>query len=379
MIEARVVTDDGEFQALRDDWNDLVARTARPSAFLSHEWFDAAWQWRRARASLHVVCCRDGARLVGVLPVVREGTTGALRTLEFLTVPDTQSCDVILDRAVGDRACSAIADALMRARPRFDVLHLRYLPAESQAVRVLAPILAARRAHGDVRHATDNLFVPLTTPWDAYYSTRSRRLKKAVNLAANRLARAGDIAIERCTHVLPEKIDTLVAELAQVSGRSWKQATGNALDQPGPNAFIRRLTGHASARGWLSVWTLRSAGRLLAMEYQLVADQCVYALRSDFDEAYEDVSPGSHLSRRLLEQLFALGLDRYLMGPGSNEYKLRWAAGSDPVFELAIYAPTLRGRAASAWLRNVKPRLRAVRDKWRATRPDAVPEKAGER
>ena len=64
--------------------------------------------------------------------------------------------------------------------------------------------------------------------------------------------------------------------------------------------------------------------RPVAMEYQLVDNGNVHALRSDFDQSCEDLSPGSYLFRHLLESSFGGGLTRYYMGPGDNPYKLRW-------------------------------------------------------
>ena len=55
-----------------------------------------------------------------------------------------------------------------------------------------------------------------------------------------------------------------------LSRRSWKHRTWNSLDHPGPGAFIQTLTGHASRRGWLSLWLLDIYSKPVAMEYQLV-------------------------------------------------------------------------------------------------------------
>jgi CelD/BcsL family acetyltransferase involved in cellulose biosynthesis len=99
------------------------------------------------------------------------------------------------------------------------------------------------------------------------------------------------------------------------------------------------------------------------MEYQIVYDRKVHALRADFDEEYEKVSPGSFLNRRLVEQLFEIGCTRYYMGPGKNSYKTRWSTTGEPLQTLVAYSPTLRGQALSFWPHDVKPRLRKLRDR----------------
>lgn len=372
-MDVKLVTDADAFAALRPAWDSLYGRCERRCLFLTHDWFDAAWQWRRESATLNVLCCWDGQELVGVLPLVRpwDAEQRARRTLEFLTVPDTQACDMIVDRAHLGAVTAALAQELARPGSEWDVLRLRYLPDASLSATALAAALAANDIRSATREVAANLLVPLDSTWEAYYASRGRRLKKAANLVANRLARTGRIAIDWLAPGAGNgvEVEHVVAQITEVSARSWKAATGNSLDNPGPQAFIQRLSRHALARGWLSVWTLRVDEQPRAMEYQVVADGNVYALRSDFDAACEQSSPGSHLSRHLLEQLFGRGLERYLMGPGGNAYKYKWATDSEPVHEMTSYGRTVRGRARALWELALKPPARRLRDRIRALRP----------
>ena len=70
-MDVKLVTDADDFAALRPGWDALYRRCGRRCLFLTHDWFDAAWQWRRESATLYVLCCWHGQELVGVLPLVR--------------------------------------------------------------------------------------------------------------------------------------------------------------------------------------------------------------------------------------------------------------------------------------------------------------------
>ena len=59
------------------------------------------------------------------------------------------------------------------------------------------------------------------------------------------------------------------------------------------------------------------------------------------------------------------GVHEYDMGPGLNEYKLRWASGSHETVDLRIYRPGLYPRALHAMEAVVLPALRAVRERFR--------------
>ena len=366
-MEVRLLSEPEEFAALGPAWNRLQGDKQPRSPFLTHEWFDAAWQWRDSRARLNLLCCIDDGDLVGVLPLVRQApATGALtlRTLEFLTVPDTQACDLLAATAYRPVVVAALADELTHRRREWDAIILRYLPDGATALTELQQALSERGLRCDLGPATRNPWIALDASWEAYYATRSRRLKKAVNLANNRLGKAGRIDIRWLQPGAGDEADVerQVDQITAISARSWKTRTGNSLDNAGPQAFIRRLSRHAHRAGCLSIWTLTLDEAPIAMELQLIDDGCVFALRSDFDAAYETLSPGSYLSRHMLSQLFGRGFRRYLMGPGENPYKYRWAEDTEPVRTMTVYGRSVRGRVFASRERLLKPAARRLRE-----------------
>lgn len=365
-VEVRVLTSPEELAPLRREWNALLADERRSEIFLTHEWFDAAWQWRRTAADLFVLCLYERNRLSAVLPLVRDRRNGsARRDLAFLSVPDTQYCDIVARDDRREAAAIAFARELVRRRREWDVLRLPYLREDAVAAVVLPHAFARLGIRSRLTFEGENAYVPLDGTWDAYYATRSRSLKKANNLCANRLRKTGDVEVkwlEPGSGGAPS-LDRFLDEAIGISARSWKTRTANSLDHPGPEAFIRRLSHLAGASGWLSIWVLTLDGKPIAMEYQLAAGGNVYALRSDFDASSDDLSPGSHLNRALLERLFGRGLRRYYMGPGNNPYKLRWTEQSERVGTLVAFSPSARGRVRAAWELGIRPALRRFRDR----------------
>lgn len=169
----------------------------------------------------------------------------------------------------------------------------------------------------------------------------------------------------------------MLDQLIDISRRSWKQGTGNSLDQPGPNAFIRTLTELAGNKGWVSMWLIHVGDRALAMEYQLIGEGNVHALRADFDAGCEEISPGSHLFRQLLESLFGKGLSRYYMGPGDNPYKWRWTEDGEAMVKSSVYNTSIPGRLAALTDTVLKPAARRLRDRLRAPPAEAAATASG--
>lgn len=358
-LQVSLIRSEAPFMALRQAWNAVARAAETPSVFLSHEWFSAAWAWRRLDCSLHIMLAREGGRLVGALPLILKRDARGTRRLEFLAVPDTQSCDLVTTPADAARVVDAFATVLCESRD-WDVMHLDCLAPGATALTALAPALGRMRPV-EQGEAGLNYFIELDGDWNAYYNSRSRSLKKANNLATNRLTKAGTVRLEwtACDERAQTDVQHALEHVIGISQRSWKRDTGTSLDQPGPQAFIKKLS--ADAGSHVSLWLAYLDDIPAAMEYQLIDARSVYALRADFDTAFEEVSPGSYLFRHLLQTLFQKGLKRYYMGRGNNTYKTRWANEGEPVRRLLAYNATWRGNLAWFTEAVLKPRVRRLR------------------
>lgn len=350
-LRVEVVTSETAFRALKPLWTGLSERAAPHDVFLTHEWFDAAWQWCGLDAQLRVLAVYRNEVLVGACPLVLRHIRVRripMRRLEFLTVPDTQSCDFLIAPGEGEAVTAAVAAWLRQHASEWDTLQLNYLPEHSSAAQLIVHLTEAGM-RSQITPSSQNPYIDLQGGWEAFYGSRSRRLKKNNNLIANRLSRVGTLELDWIQADAPEtQLRAALAEVEGLSASSWKQQTGNSLDFLGPRRFIERLTALATERGWLSIWLLRLNQKPVAMEYQIIYNGHVHALRADFDESCgHDLSPGSYLNWQLLQRLFGEQLARYHMGPGNNAYKYRWTEDAAPLRQLTAYSPGWRGKGWS--------------------------------
>lgn len=370
------VTDPAAFAALAPRWDALCAASARPSVFASHAWLDSAWAWAQASSAPRILLVDDGAA-AAALALAREPLAGLpFRTLQWLEVPDAQDCDLVCAPGAEVAAASALLDALLAERGAWDKLRLGRLDDDSAVRSALPPLLEARRVAYRLEQVDANLYVDLAGDWEGFQAALSRSFKKKLNLARNRLAKLG--ATRVASYGAPggelAAADAFAA-LTAISAKSWKQATGTTLDQPGPAAFAARLAARFAGSGRLHVWLLYLDERVVATELQLVQGKNVHALRSDFDPELEDASPGTNLSVEILRRLFASHQGgRYLMGPGANAYKRRWTDKALPLYELTAYSPTARGRARYLLEQKLRPAARRIRDRMHKPQPTAVAE-----
>ena len=362
------VTDEQALDTLREQWPALATQHRYPSAFLTHQWLDAAWQWQSPDTRLRLVTARPGDRLIAACPFVarrrhRYGIT--FRALEFLSVPDTQECDILCIRDHESDFASSLADLLVTGLTDWDLISLNLLREDAYALQILPDVLTKAGLHTSIDKVASNPSVPLNSSWQDYYRTRSRRLKKGNNLIANRLQRKyQDIQIR---HFRPgtddqDTIHRCVEQLTDLSASSWKgRGTQNTFDQPGPRRFLKRLMQRMPEINGLSIWLLELDSTPVASELQLSHEGTISALRSDFRQELGKDSPGTYLNWKLLERMFDTDNQVYRMGPGSNAYKARWSVQDLPLYRLTVFNNTLAGRSIRLMETRIKPVLRKLR------------------
>ncbi|HET8579231.1 MAG TPA: GNAT family N-acetyltransferase [Methylomirabilota bacterium] len=361
-MKIRRVTELAAFEALGPIWGAVARESGQTSPFHSHEWFLCCW---RAAAPDHrpeALVIEDAAGPAGLVPLVHwNGDLHGIpaRFVGLLAAPDTPFVDWLAVEPVEPVIETVMKD--LARREDWDVLELSGLPATSATVKAMEAWLSGRfRWHrAGVLHSP---YLVVSGTWDAFWTAKSQRFKKTIRNVANRLVKAGAIAIEEHREVRPD--GPFFAELLDVSRRSWKAPRQVAIaTMPRMADFFADLTRAASARGWLRLWILRLDGRAVATEYQLEDSGRVHALRSEFDGSLpEDLSPGTHLNAEIVRALFGrAGVHEYDMGPGENEYKARWASDAHETVTLRIYRPGAYGATLYALEARAVPALKRLR------------------
>ncbi|MGP1274989.1 MAG: GNAT family N-acetyltransferase [Caulobacterales bacterium] len=152
----------------------------------------------------------------------------------------------------------------------------------------------------------------------------------------------GEVRLERCTD--RETLDQLIAWKRiqyRETGRHdvlaprWTARMMHALfDKPGP------VTGR--------LYTLRAGGRLLAAEYGPEGHGTFHPWLAAYDPSLSVYSPGHLLVYLLLSRMDELGLTRYEMGTGHEDYKKYFTNHRSELFSGLARAPHLEERVREA-------------------------------
>lgn len=184
--------------------------------------------------------------------------------------------------------------------------------------------------------------------FDGYWAGRDPKLRNTVDRKAKALLRQFGATIER--YVSARHAGEAIQHYQQVYGRSWKSAEPFA-------EFIPGLIATALTAGSGEVAILKAAGQPVAAQIWLYGGRTATIFKLAHDEAWDRFSPGSVLTRHMMEAAFRS--ERFAeidFGRGDDSYKKLWLPEARWRWGIAAYQPRRIGGAYLA-ARNLLPRL----------------------
>ena len=160
-----------------------------------------------------------------------------------------------------------------------------------------APVVASNHAR--------TISVALGSTFEAYWSARSRDLRKSVSRRMRRVNDAGFST--RLKHITDaSEMQDAVRRFGVLESSGWKGRTGTAvhMDNAQGRFYTDVLSGFAST-GCASVYELYFGADLAAMQLAIRSSSMLVLLKTSYDERHAALAPGRLLLHQLLEQEFA--------------------------------------------------------------------------
>ena len=339
-----------------DDWDEVVAASARPSVFLTRDWAHAWWASFGAGLEPWLLRVHD-----------REGTTVALVPLyvEQLAhgVGRVRRLGIIGDRSVGseylgiaaraglerDAALAAVARLRDEGVP-WDLADLSGLREGDPAAAELELALARGAARAvDQRHPCSAIVLP--ADFEVYLSELPPKLRQNYRRRARNLARECEIRffLTESQAELEDHLETLfrLHQARWVDAGEW-----GVFADPRMRHFYRDVSRRLLAAGWLRFWHLEVDGAVRATQFGFVYDGVFHSLQEAFDATFRNATGlGVVLRGHVLRGCIEEGLRSYDFLGGAEEHKTRWGTSVHHVRRARLTVPGARGRIA--WLATV--------------------------
>ncbi len=362
-MQIREINSISQLVSLHSDWHRLLQHTDAATFFQTPEWFEVYWRFFGENQRLRLLVVEQGGELVGIIPFVVTSESRRCGRVRVLTYPlDDWGTRFGPISADPDACLMAAVDHFQETRRDWDVLSLRWMPAE-QAQSVAAESAANGIGfYSEVRQRIGRLNLP--ADWNEYLSQRTSKYRNNLRRAIRRIEE--EFGTPNYLRYRPEpgsQVDWQLYDACdQVARNSWQaeSTTGSTLCHASVEEFLRATHEVAVSLGAADVNLLYVNDEPIAFGYNYVFQNEVYGLRTGYHADWHAYAVGGVMLARMLEDGVERGDALYDLGPGTLEYKQRAGAEVFEIMELNYYC-------------NVAPkaqvmRLKHIWDHWRAAK-----------
>ncbi len=339
-------------------WDDLVRRSPEPMPFLQAGWLLAWWSAFGNGKPRVVGVYEGGARTRGQSKSFVGGALFSegfrpfrgipVRTLALAANVHSNRADLLVDRGHAVAAARAIARWAHARRPRWTLLRLDEVAADSEPIGAFRDELVRLGHPAGEKPGSRPPFVPLEGGIDGVMSRLKSKWKSNLR---NREKRLGAIAalVHECVDTLTPDLDSRLEECFAVEARAWKGDAGSAiLSDTATHRFYREVAFTAAEAGTFRLHTLRAGGRLAAFQLDLEHDGVEYVLKIGYEPELAPYSPGALLLRRVIERASGLGLRIVDLLGDDMPWKRDWTSQARFHVKRLVFSRGAVGRALHA-------------------------------
>ncbi|PQO26455.1 GNAT family N-acetyltransferase [Blastopirellula marina] len=357
------VNDVAQLARYASAWDDLHARTPDATFFQTWEWLAVSWKHFPRRQKLRLIVVLEEDVPVGFVPFCVREQTYRVGNLRVLSYPLEDWGPFFGPVGVDHVACFRLAiEHVLQSGCDWDLIDLRYLREQCESFDEFRSVLSNRRQVFYDRPRMVAPVVELHGDWDAYVAAKSKNWRRTMRRERSQIDKLGEVRLESYrTDPAAGQIDTrpdLWSDCLQAAQRSWQATSslGAAFCSPAVLPVLEELHQVACRRGMIDMNVLYLNDSPVAFLHSYYCRGEVYALRSGYDASCPATGLGTVLLYEVVRRSFEQGDHRINLGPGTQDYKMRFATDAWRAINFTHY---------STWsLRSQTLRLRTAVDSY---------------
>jgi CelD/BcsL family acetyltransferase involved in cellulose biosynthesis len=318
----RVLDGGAALAAFRPQWN--AAAEDRANLYLTYEWMVSLWESHFEGRGVEFLLL-GGEPWNAFLPLARETVRSrGLALAQCLPVTNRygRNHNDLLLRARPEEGLRSILRSVRERRG--DLLAVTSLVDDSPTGPLLCTIGSQEGFRVLTEAGVKSPYLALEGDWDGYLKGQSSNFRSDLKRKGNKAQRAG-VEIRRFTD--PESVATVLGAIYAIEEKSWKESTQTSITtNPQARVFYDRFLPRAALAGWFESFLLYVEGSPIAYDMGVRFAGRYYMLKTSYDQAHSELSPGVVLREHVVRHLFEAGVREHDFLGDDEPWKMRWTS-----------------------------------------------------
>jgi len=346
----------GPLADLLDDWEGVFAADPRATPFVSPAWGRVWWEHWGVGADLWAAVVRDGARTVGLAPLIAQ-RVGPFRLLRVLGGEPGDYWDVLSVPERRSEVLDALCDELARLSGSWDVMLLDALSPGTETDAALERHSALRVSR---RPPVVCPAIELPHSFDDYLASLPRKRRANLQRHLRRLD-GGEVELRELNG--EGELRSAIRRWHEIRERQWRakrrrmyglQVTARFRD------FIADVVVALVPAGMASLWEFRSHGEVVGLNLNFHDPRSFYWYLGGYEPEFGSLGIGKVAIGHAIRSSITAGRSLYDFTRDPEPYKY-WYGAEDRISpSMLAAAPGARGAVALAAAKSLA-RLRRIR------------------
>lgn len=323
-----ILTKTSDIMELKPEWESLLNQLNNTNPFCSAE-FALSWWKTHPQGKLHIIVSRDKQKnLRAILPMYLTEND------EMCSLADREVSDYyewLIDPNQSEEVLHEFGEFLRKSTVKS--VNILSVPENSKTRKYFQQLgtLLKKKVTETEQDVCPVIELPET--WDEYLAQIGKKQRHEIKRKTKKLTEALQPKFELVKSVknLDKAIDDFI-RLHKLSGEEkasfWTATT---------EAYFRQVTQSAAEKGWLKLFFLKVHSQRVATMLCFDDTHTYYLYNSGFDPAqFAGLSVGNVLTAYTIRHAIEAGRKQYNFLRGDEEYKFRFGATQQPIFDLNL-------------------------------------------
>ena len=328
MLSVHEISDFGEFEGLRDVWNQILWKSKDNDVFSTWEWLWCWWKHFGKERSLRLLIAREKDEIFGIAPLMLSKYSflhvGKLTKIEFVGAPHSDYNSFILLKKPHE-CLKVFLDRLVELSD-WDLLDLRDVREGSASAVALQSMCNSETLNLKLRVGTVCPYISLPNSVEAFTHVLSRNMRKNLRRRMRKLGEKYKVEVK--THQDFGSVEEAMKTFFELHQKRWiSKGKSGAFTSRAFHDFHLELAKVFNNNGWLALHFLTANDKPVAAVYSFDYYGKKYGYLTGFDPDFGPYGVGNLLKLHVVEECIKKGFREYDLMRDLELYKAEWATG----------------------------------------------------